>query len=70
MKKDSNTLLQKITYTIILLLALGMLIMAFSSCRTGYGCNGRSKTPSGFRVDKYGYMYGRHMGLTRRERRN
>lgn len=61
---------KKTVYTIVFLLALGMLIMAFSSCRSGYGCNGRSKTPSGFRVDKYGNMYGRHMGLTRRERRN
>lgn len=39
---DFNTLLQKVTYIIVLLLALGMLIMVFSSCRTsGYGCHGK-----------------------------
>jgi hypothetical protein len=39
---DFNTLLRKVTYIIVLLLALGMLIMVFSSCRTsGYGCHGK-----------------------------
>jgi hypothetical protein len=47
-----------------------MLIYALTSCKTGYGCNGRSKTMTGFKQDKYGNMYGRHMGLTRKERRN
>lgn len=35
---------KKIVYTLVLLLAIGMMITALVSCRTtGYGCNGRSK---------------------------
>lgn len=35
-------ILKRITYIIIILLFLGMLIMALTSCRTsGYGCHGR-----------------------------
>lgn len=36
---------------LIVLLVLASVV--FSSCRTGYGCKGRSKTKTGFREEKF-----------------
>jgi hypothetical protein len=35
------------------LAALVIISLAISSCATGYGCKGRSKTKTGFREEKF-----------------
>lgn len=30
-----------------------LIIMLMASCRTGYGCKGRSKTKTGFREERF-----------------
>lgn len=51
-------IIQRIVYIFVALLALGMLIMALTSCRTsGYGCHGTSKWITGIKPDKWERKY-------------
>lgn len=61
---------EKLLSSIIIVALVCMIIFAFTSCASsGYGCTGRSKSITGYKTDRYGNSYGRHQGLTRRERR-
>ena len=60
---------ERVLSTIILVGLISMIIFAFSSCSSGYGCTGKSKYITGYKPGKHGGFTGRHQGLTRRERR-
>lgn len=41
-RHSKETMLQRITYVLITLIAIGMVVSMFQSCRTsGYGCHGK-----------------------------